>query len=132
MPVLDTNFLIALAHGDATAQAALEVARADGALLVPAQAALEFLSGAADPVAQLQAIRDSFELVHTSDAHVLEGAALRAKARASGIAKPHWGDIHIAAVALLGGTYVVTANKRDFTTLGVPAWHFGREGAPPG
>jgi predicted nucleic acid-binding protein len=129
MPVLDTNFLILLAHGDPAAKgAATKLAGLD--LIVPAQAAIEYLCGIEDTVGELQGLRDSFRLQHTSDEIVLEAVRLRT-ARRPGAAKPNRGDLHIAAVAALAGTYVVTTNKRHFTQLGVPAWHFVNEADPP-
>jgi predicted nucleic acid-binding protein len=129
MPVLDTNFLILLARGDPKAKAAAR--RLTGLdLIVPAQAAMEYLCGIEDPVAELQGLRESFRLIHTTDEVVLEAVRLR-MARRPGPTKPNWGDLHIAAVAALGGTYVVTTNKRHFTQLDVPAWHFVDEADPP-
>lgn len=131
MPVLDTNVLIGLAHGHPAATVAIRRALADGPLLVPAQAALEFLAGVQEPVESLRALRRSFVLVHSDDDQVLEGATLRARVRGKAAERPRWADIRIAAVARLEGTYVVTTNKRHFTQLGVPAWHFTDEADPP-
>jgi predicted nucleic acid-binding protein len=131
MPVLDTTLLIGLERRLPVALRALERARQDGHLLAPAHAVLEYLSGMDNALAELHHLRDAFEVVHTDDSQVLRGAELRAQARRAGRDRPHWGDIHIAAVASLEGTYVVTTNKRHFAQLGVPAWNYESEPEPP-
>lgn len=127
MPVLDTNLLIRVARGDAVAEKALD-ALADERLVVPMQVAIEYLSGVADPVAELVALHASFTVLHTTDAVLLEAAALRARTRDR--VRPRWGDILVAAYAVLDDTYVVTTNKRHYTQLGVDAWNYEKEGRP--
>lgn len=131
MPVLDTTLLIGLERRAPPALRALERAREDGPLLVPAHTLLEYLSGMDNALAELHHLNEAFQVVHTDDGQVLRGAELRARARQAGRDRPHWGDIHIAAVASLEGTYVITTNKRHFTQLGVPAWNYESEAEPP-
>lgn len=123
MPVLDTNLLIRLAHGDIVAQKALDQLE-DERLIVPMQVAFEYLTGVVDPIAELAGLHGSFTVLHTSDAVILEAAGLRARHHKL---KPRWGDILIAAFAVLEDTYVVTTNKRHFKQLGVPAWNYEKE-----
>lgn len=130
MPVLDSNFLILLAAKEAAAKRALErLARDD--LVVPWIVAAEYLCKVDDPIAELHALHRSFRVVHSTDEATLEAARLRALPASKKAERPRWPDIHIAAVARLEGTYVVTTNKRHFTQLGVPAWHFQDEEDPP-
>jgi predicted nucleic acid-binding protein len=131
MPVLDTNFLIRLDARDPAAEKALRAIEAQD-LVLPAQAAAEYLAGVADPEAELARLHAGFRVVQTTDVHLLVVARLAAKAFAAfEVARPRWGDLHIAAAALLEGTYVVTTNKRHFTRLGVAAWHYLTEMNPP-
>lgn len=129
MPVLDSNLLIRLMDGDPRAIATLE--RLEGEhLAVPAQAAAEFLTGVDERGPALERLHGSFDVRHTTDAHTLAMAELRARARARRL-RPRWGDVHVAAQAVVDDTYVVTTNKRHFTQLDVPAWHYLREEDPP-
>lgn len=128
MPVLDTNLLIRLAHGEAVAEEVVD-RLAQERLIVPMQCAIEYLSGVADPVAELAALHGSFIVLHTSDAVLLEAAAIRARTR--GTTRPRWRDILVGAFAVLEGTYVVTTNKRHFTQIGVEAWNYEKEEGPP-
>lgn len=131
MPVLDTNLLIRLDARDAVAEAALR--RIEGEdLVVPAQVAAEYLVRVADPEAELARLHASFRVQHTTDAHLLAVARLAAAAFGKGgHDRPRWGDLHVAAAAILEGTYVATTNKRNFTQLGVDAWHYLEEADPP-
>lgn len=100
--------------------------------MVPAQVAAEYLVRARDRESEMLRLHESFEVVHTTDAHALAMARLAARAfDARGEDRPRWGDLHVAAAALLAGTYVATTNKRHFTRLGVPAWHYVEEEDPP-
>jgi predicted nucleic acid-binding protein len=130
MPVLDSNFLILLAAKEPKALAAFKRLE-QGDLLVPWIVAAEYLCKVDDPVAELHALHKSFRVVHSTDESVLEAARLRAQPSTKKAEKPRWPDIHIAALTLLEGTFVVTTNKRHFTQLGVPAWHFQDEADPP-
>ena len=96
-------------------------------LHVPFQAATEFLAGVEDPVAGLHLLVASYGVVMPTHAHLLEAARL---ARRPG-RRPNWGDIHIAAHALLESTYVITANPKDFRALDCMVWDYRNEPAPP-
>lgn len=129
MPVLDSNLLIRLSQGDVAAAEALQ--RLTGQdLTVPFHAAAEYLVAIDDVVEELRRLHRSFRMVHTTDDHILAAAALRADARARAV-RPRWGDIHIAAAAVVDRTYVVTTNKRHFRQLNVEAWHYLAEPEPP-
>lgn len=129
MPVLDTAVLIRLAGGDATAARAVQTLRAQG-LLVPAHAAMEFLSGVDDPVAELAWLQRHFQVIHPTDRTILEGARMRRQLREQGLRRPGWGDIHIAAEAALAGTLVVSSDKA-MARLDVPVWDPWSEPEPP-
>lgn len=131
VPVLDTNLLIRLDHRDPAAEAALRKMEGQD-LVVPAQVAAEYLAGVADPEAELARLHAGFRVVHTTDVHLLAVARLAARAFAGSAAvRPRWGDLHVAAAALLEGTYVATTNKRHFNHIGVAAWHYLDEPEPP-
>ena len=131
MPVLDTSFLIDVQHQAPTAQDALRHLRENGdALLVPAQAAIEFLHGFEDQVRALHRLEESFRLVELDRETILETAFLSRQARRNGF-PPQWEDAQIAAVASLEQTYVVTANPRHFEQLSVPCWDYRMEPEPP-
>lgn len=130
MPVLDTSFLSDLQEGRPEARRALARLRGDGTLVVPHQAALEFLSGFADPVQALHFLRQAFRVVHPTDEHLVAGARLRLRQRHAGL-RPGWGDVQIATQALLDATYVVTADAADFRALGCRVWNHRLEAAPP-
>lgn len=130
MPVIDTNLLIRIDHGDPAAKSAL-VSLASEDLVVPAQVAAEYLVRAAEPPSDFERLRRAFRIVHTTDAHVQAAALLAARVFGDGKgARVRWADIHIAAAAILEETYVVTTNKRDFARLGVPAWNYVEEQRP--
>lgn len=129
MPVLDSCFLIMLSHDDKQTVRALHKVNTTH-LIVPAQAAAEFLVGVDEHSEELKAIHDSFDVVHTDDNHLLAMAELRSKARTRAI-RPRWGDIHIAAQAKIHDTYVITNNERHFRQLGVPVWDWIKNDRPP-
>ena len=128
MPVLDTSFLIDLQEGKPEARRAID-ALAGQDLVVPGHAVLEFLAGFEDPAQALHFLKSAFRVAWSGEEHVLEGAKIRLAAARSG-RRPAWGDVHIAATAVLEGSYVVTADSRDFEAIGVAAWNH-REGGPP-
>lgn len=97
-------------------------------LLVPYQTACEYLAGMEDPVAELQGLAASYTLVAPTAAHVLEVAQL---VRRIGGRRPRWGDVHIAAAAHLEGTYVLTANPKDFAVLGCRVWDYRKRAKAP-
>ncbi len=131
MAILDTNVLIRQARGEPIVeQALLHLAAAGEPLRVPAIAVAEFLDGADDPIAALATVHRSFDVVPSNDNLLLEAAQIRKNARRKG-AKVAWPDALVAAQAALDGTFVVTTNKRDFTALGVLAWNYEKEKAPP-
>lgn len=118
MPVLDTNFLVALQSGDEAAAGLLrEIARQP--LLVPSVVAVEFLTpyGARAKRAREELDR-AFEVVHTSEAWVETAARfrerLRKERRSIRIA-----DFWIATWAVLHDTEVVTKNVKDYEAMGV-------------
>lgn len=96
-------------------------------LLVPYQTACEYLAGMEDPVAELQGLAASYTLVAPTAAHVLEVAQL--VRRIGG--RPRWGDVHIAAAAHLEGTYILTANPKDFAALGCRVWDYRNQAKAP-
>lgn len=118
MPVIDTTLLIA-DERDAEVHAFIEGLVAEGeALLVPAQVAIEFAAGRADPAEAIRKLRDAFVLVPCGPDIALEAARLaRASFREGSF--PGWPDIQIAATALREGMALVTKNGRHFEPLGV-------------
>lgn len=129
MPVLDTNLLIRLDHDDPKARAALERIQ-DAPLIVPYQVALEFAVGTADPAGELVFLAGSFVL-DAPNAVVLEAAAQLGKAAREAGKRLDGADAWIAAAAKVRDDYVVSANKRHFTALGVPCWNYMRGAEPP-
>ncbi len=131
MPVLDTNLLIRLEANDPAALTALQsIEQAE--LIVPAQAASEYLVRSVHQEVELTRLSAAFRIQHTTDEHLLAAARIAAQAFDSKEGdRPRWGDINIAATAVLAGTYVVTTNKRHFTQLGVESWHYTKEDKPP-
>jgi len=129
MPVLDASFVIDLERGGAAALGALKTLKGES-LELPWHAAVEVLVGREDPVATLAALRSSYEIGFPDEAHLLEGARLRKAALEQG-RRAHWGDIYIATTALLSGTYVLTANAKDFEALGCRVWDYRKGGKPP-
>lgn len=129
MPVIDTNFLIYISHDETRAIRGLRRI-AEERLIVPAQAAAEFLAGMDNRQEELMALHDGFEVAHTDDEHLLAMATLRSEMRTRSI-RPRWGDVHIAAQAQIHGTYVVTNNARHFHQLGVETWDWKNQIDPP-
>ena len=119
MPVLDSSFLIDLQHGVPEARRA--AAALAGRRVVPFQAALEFIAGFDDPVLALHALRSAFLVVMPGEAHLLEGAQVRRRARPKRVG---WGDVQVATQAILDGDVVVTANPGDFAALGCKVWDY--------
>jgi predicted nucleic acid-binding protein len=99
-------------------------------LIVPAQAAFEYLLGVDDPEAAMADLDASFHVEHP-DGLVLDAAVALARHLLQQGAKQKRGDVWIAAHALVRGDYVVSLNKRHFHQMGVPCWHYGEERQPP-
>lgn len=131
MPVVDTTFLIDLGHGADPALAAFHTMIEDQRdLLVPSQSAIEYLSGFADPIANLRDLQQSFHLVEHDRNHVLEASRIARQALAEG-QFPGWPDARIAAVAILAGEEVLTADPEDFRVLGCEVWDYRNEVREP-
>ncbi len=129
MPVLDSNLLIRLDEDDPVAVRTLR--RIDKEILiVPYQVALEYACGAHDPEDALNDVLSAFTLERPESETLKKAVDLAARARNQGI-RFKGGDTWIAACAALRSDYVVTTNKRDFSQLGVPAWNYEKEQAPP-
>lgn len=132
MPVLDASFLIDLERRRPRAVAAFERLVAAGEpLLVPAQVAAEYLAGLKDEVAGLHQLESAFAVVPFGRIQLLEAARLARAAHRRG-AFPGWGDVQVAALAAIEGTYVVSADRAHFAALGVPCWDPRTQGSPPG
>ena len=130
MPVLDTTFLIDLQRGNERARSLLEaMAEAGEDMVVPAQVAVEFLSGVRDPVAALRRLEAAFTLAPADRDHALVAAGLAREARARG-AFPGWADVNVAAHARLEATFVLTANAKHYAELGVDHWDYRKAKAP--
>lgn len=129
MPALDASFLVDLERKDPAALAALK-SLAGLPLLVPSHAALEVMAGHAEPLAALNALRQSYTVRMATEQTLAAAARLRFQARAHQ-RRPGWGDLYIAAEAQLAGTYVVTANPRDFGNLGCTTWDYRNDPTPP-
>lgn len=131
MPVLDATFLIDVEHRRTDAVRALRrLLSNDEALLVPAQTAAEFAAGREDEVAALADVEGSFAIVAFGPRHILEAARLARAAYRRG-RFPGWPDIHVAAVAALEGTFVVTADAKNFRPMGCAVWDYRRDAEPP-
>jgi predicted nucleic acid-binding protein len=115
MPVLDTNFLIALHDRDPRAEAVLAGLRGQ-ALLVPSIVAVEFVQGLASPEHGQSELQAGFTVVHTTTAWIATAAAHRRRLRREG-KKIRAADSWIAAWALLEDTFVVTRNRADFEAM---------------
>lgn len=129
MPVLDANFLIMLSNDEDHAIRALQKIAGED-LVVPAQAAAEYLVGFDDVEDELSALHESFKVTHTDDEHLITMARLRAEARSRAL-RPRWGDVHIAAQTRMRNTYVVTTNTRHFRQLDVDSWDWRKQKLPP-
>src|ERR1051325_8049144 len=120
VPVLDASFLIDLHRHEPRARAAHDVLVREGRrMLVPHQAALEFVTGFIDPEAAYRRLELAYERVPTTGTQIQVGARLAAAALAAG-KRGGWGDVQIAAAAMVEGTFVVTANPKHFNSLSVP------------
>src|SRR5688500_13395879 len=120
MPVLDTNFLVALRGGDPAAAALLTKLRGEE-LIVPDVVAVEFmtpLAGTDDREAALAILEQEFHVRHADRAWVLEAAAFRNALRRKG-AMIRRVDFWIACWARVHGTFVVTRDGSDFAAFGV-------------
>jgi predicted nucleic acid-binding protein len=132
MPVLDTEVLIRLSAGDPVATAAVTRLRQEGRQLwVPAIAAIEYLAGAEDAVAACHRLKQSFEVVHTTDLLTIQAAQTMASFMDKRKGTLPWNDAIIGAEALLRRTYVLSRNVRDFERLGIPVWNYETEEGPP-
>ncbi len=129
MPVLDTSFLIDLDRRRSEAIDALNRLKGTD-LIVPAQAATEFIAGYDDPLAALSVLQASFRLVLPDEDLLVMAAQIRQRARDDG-KRPAWGDVHIAAATHLSATYIVTADKRHFRALDCRLWDYRNEDSPP-
>ena len=129
MPALDTSFLIDLERKEPRAMAALE-GLAGAHLIVPSHAALEVMAGHGEPLGALNSLRQSYTVRMATEQTLAVAAGLRFAARTAN-RRPGWGDLYIAAEAQLSGTYVVTANPRDFEALGCSVWDYRKNSSPP-
>lgn len=132
MAVLDTSLLIDLERGQSSARKALDwlLAR-DEPLLVPAQVAIEYLAGVDDPVQGLHRLNSSFAVVGVGQEQILEASRVGRRALVEGH-RPGWGDLQIAALALLEGSLIVTADPASFRKLRCQVWDYRVEKAPKG
>lgn len=131
MAVLDTTFLVDLQHGEDAAQAALHVlADQPERHLVPAQAAVEYLTGMDDTVAGLNDIQRSFELAPFVSEHVLEAARIAEDTLNEGDF-PGWADLQVGATAVLTGSELVTADPEAFVPFGCEVWDYRNEVRAP-
>ncbi len=117
MPVLDTDFLIALQQQDPDAQRLLDSIQHE-TLYVPSIVVVEFMTGFEDQAGALEAIASSFTIADTDVAWALELAKQRRRLRKTG-AKIRVADFWIAGWAWLHDTVVVTRNEADYRPLGV-------------
>lgn len=123
MAILDTSFLIDLERNQRAAKEALEWLLAqEEPLLVPAQVAIEYLSGIEDPVQGLHKLNGSFVVVGVGQEQILEASRLGRGALERGH-RPGWGDLQVAALARLEGSRVVTADPGPFERLGCAVWN---------
>ncbi len=116
MPILDTNFLIALDSGVPEAHALLDDL-ADEALLVPSIVAAEYLTHFPEPRSVQGKLDNAFQVVHTDGPWIHEAALLRRAHR--GTSRIRRMDLWIAVWAKQHGTFVVTQDTEDFRALGV-------------
>lgn len=119
MPVLDTNFLIALEMGDEAAHRFNEVH--GHSLLLPSVVAAEFLTPFGSKASQqFDLLMRSYRILDTSPEWILAAAAVRKKL-VEARKRIRLADAWIAAWAVVHDTYVVTRNVKDFQALGVEA-----------
>ncbi len=132
MVVLDASFLIDLEHGHDGALAAFHAMVEDQMpMRIPAQAAAEYIAGFEDPVANLNDLEQTYEVVAQDRARILETARL-ARASISTGDFPGWTDVQIAASAVLGNEPIATADSGDFTPFGCDVWDYRNEVRHPG
>lgn len=129
MPVLDASFLIDAQAGVAVAKTTMKALMGQR-LLVPYQAALEFVSGFQERIPALRALRDDFELVMPDDDQLLQAAALFRDATTKG-RRLSWSDIHVAALAKVQDDILVTADVKAMQGLGVRLWDYRRSPERP-
>ncbi len=129
MPILDANLLIRANAGEEHATQTLR--RLAGLpLIVPAQAALEFLVGVDDIDRALHDLQRAFEVQLPSLVDMRIAAQLGRAGRAQNV-RVQSGDAWIAAHAKARADYVVSTNKRHFARLGVACWNYEKEDGPP-
>lgn len=130
MAVLDSSFLIDLSHQHEKAVKALRTMTDQGhRLIVPALAALEYLTGLDDPVEGMRDIERGFQLVPYDKTHILRGSKLARDAYSKG-RFPGWSDTCIATTALLEQEPVITADPDHFRALGCRVWDYRNEDGP--
>jgi predicted nucleic acid-binding protein len=122
MPVLDTNFLIALHGGAAQAIALLRQYRKEP-LYVPSVVAAEFLTDWVDEEDRakvLAALEQAFTVCYSDRRWVEEAARFRAELRRKKrlVRKV---DVWIAAWSRYHDTPVITQDEDEFKRLGIPA-----------
>jgi predicted nucleic acid-binding protein len=129
MPVLDASFLIDLQQAHPRAVLALE--RLAGLpLVVPMAAAKEFVAGFDEPLAPLTSLRQHYTLAAEGVEQAVVAARTFRRMRKAG-RRTTWNDATIAAYAELEGTYVVTADVRDFAAMGNQVWDYRKQPNPP-
>lgn len=132
MAVLDTSFLIDLARGRDAAQAALHtLVEEEAPLIVPAQAAIEYLVGLADPVAGLHDLQASYHVVGVDEDLIREAARLGRQAQAEG-RFPGWADLQVGASSVLEGQVILTADPAPFRGFGCEVWAYRDQPRHPG
>src|SRR5687768_11293028 len=129
MPVLDASFLIDAQTGEQTALSAFEHLRGQR-LLVPYQAALEFVAGFEDAIPAYRTLRENFEVVVPDEDQLLLAAKLFQESTAKG-ARVSWSDLHIAVLARLEDDILLTADERPMRALGARVWNYRRSPTPP-
>lgn len=118
MPVLDTNFLIALQDQDRAALTLLDEVHTER-LLVPSIVAVEFLTGYTRGRREAhEALDAAFDVVHTDAAWIHTASQLRDRLR-SKRRSIRAADFWIASWAVLHDTPVISRNVKDFEAMGV-------------
>ncbi len=117
-PVLDTSFLIDLDRRIPSALALMDTLRESGQpLRVPAQAAIEYLTGLDASLPGLGKLTPSFDVVPVTDTHIVQASEAARRMRRAGMMAA-WADIQVAALALLDDDVVVTADPKPFRRMG--------------
>lgn len=125
--LLDASFLIDLEKGSDAALAAFHTMVEDRIpMRVPAQAAVEYIAGFEDPVANLHDLERSYDLIEHGREQLLETARLARESFSDG-AFPGWTDTQIAAAAVLLDEEVATANHEHFDALDCGVWDYREE-----